>query len=103
MNNNTLFTLTPDEFTQLQQSGILYKLYPDAPINVQVFKKQQEEYYLYEWAYALVDEFCQRTGCDPLDVVDIIRKHKETLFAVLKGDEGIDWEGIIESIREEDV
>lgn len=100
MNNNTLFTLTPEEFTQLQQSGTLYKLFPDAPVNVQTFKKQQEEFYLQEWSYIIVDEFCQRVGCDPVDVVDVLRKHKDTLFAVLKGDESIDWEEVIEAIRE---
>lgn len=102
MNNNALFTLTPEEFEQLQQTGTLYKLFPSAPINVQVFKKQQEDYHLHEWAYELIDEFCQRTGADPLDVVDIIRKHKDTLFAILKGDDNVNWEEIIEAIREED-
>ena len=102
MNNNTLYSLTPEEFEQLQQTGALYKLFPDAPINVQLFKKQQEEFYLYEWSYALVDEFCQRTGADPLEVVDIIRKHKDVLFAILKGDDNVDWESVIEAIRESD-
>lgn len=102
MNNNTLYTLTPEEFEQLQQTGALYKLFPEAPINVQQFKKQQEEYHLFEWAYELVDEFCSRTGADALDVVDILRKHKDVLFAILKGDDNIDWDAVIESIREND-
>ena len=102
MNNNTLFTLTPEEFEQLQQSGILYKLYPDAPINVQLFKKQQEDFYLQEWAFELIDEFCSRTGADGSDVVDILRKHKDVLFAILKGDDNIDWDAVIEAIREND-
>lgn len=102
MNNNTLYSLTPQEFEQLQQTGTLYKLFPEAPINVQQFKKQQEDFYLQEWSYELVDEFCSRTGCDPLDVVDILRKHKDTLFAILKGEDNVDWDAVIEAIREND-
>ena len=39
-----LLELSVEDFEALQASGVLYKLYPQAPINMPMFTAMKEEY-----------------------------------------------------------
>ena len=98
---NTLYSLTPEQFTELQESGVLYTLFPDAPLSVPAFIAEQRTNYLNETAYLIVQSIVDMTGADPSEIFDLFTKYKDRIVQVIEHLDEIDIDGIVNAIRED--
>lgn len=98
---NTLYNLTPEQFTELQESGVLYTLFPNAPLSVPAFIAEQRVNYLNETAYLVVQSIVDMSGCDPEEIFDLFTKYKDRIIQVIENLDQVDVSGIIEAIRED--
>lgn len=98
---NTLYSLTPEQFTELQESGVLYTLFPNAPLSVPAFIAEQRVNYLNETAYLVVQSLVDMSGCDPEEIFDLFTKYKDRIISVIENLDEIDVDGIVNAIREE--
>ena len=98
---NTLYNLTPEQFTELQESGVLYALFPNAPLSVPAFIAEQRVNYLNETAYLVVQSIVDMTGADPEEIFDLFTKYKDRIIQVIENLDEVDVSGIIEAIRED--
>lgn len=98
---NTLYNLTPEQFTELQESGVLYTLFPNAPLSVPAFIAEQRVNYLNETAYLVVQSIVDMSGCDPEEIFDLFTKYKDRIIQVIENLDEVDVSGIIEAIRED--
>lgn len=100
-----LLELTPEEFNDLQQSGTLYKLYPQLKghiVNVQQFIKLRNDYLLDQAVFNFVFDICESTGADPADIWELVSEHKDNIELFLQRMEDVSIDDIVESIRGRD-
>lgn len=98
---NTLYNLTTEQFIELQESGVLYTLFPSAPLSVPQFLAEQRTNYLNETAYLVVQSLVDMTGADSAEIFDLFEKYKEKIIQVIEHLDEIDIDGIVEAIRED--
>lgn len=98
---NTLYSLTPEQFTELQESGVLYTLFPNAPLSVPAFLAEQRTNYLNETAYLVVQSIVAMSGCDAEEVFDLFEKYKDKIIQVIEHLDELDIDGIVNAIRED--
>lgn len=103
MNKNfkRLYQLSEDEFVQLQQSGIFYKLYPEFLdlINVNQFRQMKDDYTKTVLATKAAQDFIldivDLTGADPEDIWTLIEEHKDRVMLYLDNLEYLDVEEVL--------
>lgn len=100
-----LLSLTTEQFIQLQQSGVLYSLYPE--LEHQLINNQQFDLYKQDYIqkrevesaiYNVLQSFYDLGEVDPSDVWELIQEHKEDILKMFNR-EDIDIDSIIEGIR----
>lgn len=100
-----LLSLTTEQFVQLQQSGVLYSLYPELEgqlINMQQFELFKEDYNQkreVEMAlYNVLQAFYDLGEIDPQDIWELIQEHKEDIMKMFNR-EDVDIDTIIDNVR----
>lgn len=100
-----LLSLTTEQFIQLQQSGVLYSLYPELQgqlINMQQFDVYKQDYIqkreVESAIYNVLQSFYDLGEIDPSDVWELIQEHKEDILKMFNR-EDIDIDSIVNNIR----
>jgi hypothetical protein len=100
--NKELYQLTTEEFLSLQQSGLLYRLYPSLQgevFNVGQFEQKKSEYILNELAYNFVFDLIEMSGVDPAEFLELFETHLESIKLMVLNWEHVDVVDLIESLR----
>jgi hypothetical protein len=100
--NKELYTLTTEEFLSLQQSGVLYRLYPDLQgvvFNVGQFEQKKSEYLLNEMAYNYAFDIMECSGIDPAEFWELFEKHIESINLVVQHWDHVDVATLIDDLR----
>lgn len=100
-----LLSLTTEQFIQLQQSGVLYSLYPELEgqlINMQQFDLYKQDYIqkreVESAIYNVLQSFYDLGEIDPSDVWELIQERKEDILKMFNR-EDIDIDSIVENVR----
>lgn len=100
--NKELYTLTTEEFLSLQQSGLLYRLYPDLQgkvFNVGQFEQKKSEYILNELAYNFAFDIMETSGIDPAEFFEIFETHLESIKLMVSNWDHVDVVNLVEDLR----
>ena len=101
---NEIYDLTVDEFIELQQTGVLYKLFPKLKgtlINVQQFEQKKKDYQLQQALYNFVFDIVEMTGADPAEIMELVEEHKDNIKLFIDNLEHCDIGDIVEQLRSE--
>lgn len=96
-----LLELSVDDYEALQGSGMLYKVYPNAPINVQTFVAMKDEYELNEAAFNFFISLAALSGVDIEELISLFQENKENIKFMIQNFESVDIVDLIESVRGE--
>ena len=106
--NNELLELSEEAFTELLESGMLYKLYPELKgnlFNVAQFAEAKTQYLTslraQQLAYDIFYELAEMTSCDPAELFEVLEENIEELEFVLNNSEVFDVEYVMQSIRDQ--
>lgn len=106
--NNELLQLAEEDFVELMETGLLYKLYPDLKgglFNVAQFTEAKEQYLrslqAQQLATDLFYELASMTGADPAELWEVLEENLEELEFVLNNSEVFDVEYVMQSIRDQ--
>lgn len=106
--NNELLELSEQDFTELLESGMLYKLYPELKgnlFNVAQFTEAKEQYLTslqaQQLAYDIFYELAEMTGNDPAELFEVLEDNIEELNFVINNSEVFDVEYVMQSIRDQ--
>lgn len=96
-----LLELSVEDYEALQHSGMLYKVYPDAPVNVQTFVEMKNEYELNEAAFNFFISLAALSGVDIEELISLFQEHKDNIKFFIENFENVDLVDLIESVRGE--
>jgi hypothetical protein len=96
-----LLELSVDDFESLQASGVLYKLYPHAPINMPMFIAMKDEYDLNVAAFDFFVSLAALSGVDVEELISLFQEHKESIKFMIENFDHVDIVDLIESVRGE--
>lgn len=96
-----LLELSVEDYEALQRSGMLCKVYPNAPVNVQTFVAMKNEYELNEAAFNFFVSLAALSGVDIEELISLFQEHKENIKFFIENFESVDLVDLIESVRGE--
>lgn len=85
----SIYNLSVQEFTELLESGVLYKLYPEYKgvlFNAQQFEHMKEQYEVENALYNFFFDIIEHTGVDPAEFYDLFMEHKDNILLFLQSD-----------------
>ncbi len=97
-----LFDYTEEEYTKLQETGLLWDIFPDAPINVHAFKAQKEAIQLHRDVYGFLLAFSEATGADPADIWELFEQYSAEIYEAVKDTDSVDIEMVLKMLESED-
>lgn len=98
-----IYSLTEEEFIQLQQSGLLYKLYPSLKgvlVNVEQFKEKKRTKAVNDALFNFCFDIMEMSGIDPEELLELIQKHQEVIAFFIENKDQWDVMEIIDMLRE---
>lgn len=105
--NNELLELSEQDFVELMETGLLYKLYPDLKgglFNVGQFMEAKGQYLksleAKQLATNLFYELASMTGADPAELWEVLEENLDELNFVINNSDMFDVGYVMQSIRE---
>jgi hypothetical protein len=96
-----LLELSVEDFESLQASGVLYKLYPNAPYNLPSFVEMKEEYALNEAAFNFFLTLTALSATDVEELIELFQEYKNDIKVMIQNFDRLDIVDLIESVRNE--
>ena len=96
-----LLELSVSDFEALQASGVLYKLYPNAPYNLPSFIAMKEEYDLNVAAFDFFVSLAALSVVDIEELITLVQENRESIKFMIQNFEHVDIVDLIESVRGE--
>jgi hypothetical protein len=106
--NNELLELSEQDFVELMETGLLYKLYPDLKgglFNVAQFSEAKEQYLkslqAQQIATDLFYELAAMTGADPAELWEVLEENLDELNFAINNSDMFEVEYVMQYVREQ--
>ena len=97
-----IYDLTKEEFVELQQSGLLYKLFPhlkNVLINAEQFEQKKQSTLVNDALYTFCFDVMEMSGIDPAELLELIEEHYDDIKLFIDNKDQWDVMEIIDMLR----